>query len=359
MSFYLFLFRATIFLFTLIHTTTRDGFVSAFVSASSLTSTTASNNVLHFHRPSSTFTDLTYDRNSFNFDRHFSSHYLVKEKSMQSTDDFSMKKISPIVNNNVSNKRENVKQYAKLLTYRGGNGGGSEELVQSSTKTALNKLSKVQISPEMFSQFLGYIIISGSALFKIPQVVRIVQHKRSKGISLSMFALETVGMLLSLAFSIRSNFPISTYGETYFIVAQNLMILFCMSLYDEVPPMHRLIVAMAISSILFSLTLNASLTPMWLVKYLGALSIPLLNLARIPQLYLNWKNKSTGELAPSTLIIQCVGNIIRIFTTFVQVKNPLFMASTLIAFVFNGGLCLQTFIYGSGPPVTIADNKTK
>lgn len=359
MSLSFFLFRATVFLFTLIHTTTRDDFVSAFVSASSLASTTAPNSVLHFHRPSYTFTDLTNDGNILHFDRPFSSHYRVKEKSIEYTDDFSTRKFSPIVNKNVSIKRDHVKQYAKILTYRGGNGGGGEEIVQSSTKTAFNKLSKVQISPKMFSQFLGYIIISGSALFKIPQVVRIVQHKSSKGISLSMFALETIGMLLSLAFSIRSNFPISTYGETYFIVAQNLMILFCMSLYDEVPPMHRLIVAMVILSILFSLTMNASLTPIWLVQYLGALSIPLLNLARIPQLYLNWKNKSTGELAPSTLIIQCVGNIIRIFTTFVQVKNPLFMASTLIAFVFNGGLCLQTFIYGSGPPVTIANNKTK
>lgn len=85
--------------------------------------------------------------------------------------------------------------------------------------------------------------------------------------------------------------------------------------------------------------------PMLLVNLLQSLSIPLLNFSRVPQLILNHKNKSTGELAPSTLILQAAGNLARIFTTIVQVQNNLFLLSCVVAMVFNGALVAQYFMY--------------
>jgi hypothetical protein len=40
-----------------------------------------------------------------------------------------------------------------------------------------------------------------------------------------MFTLETVGTSMSLLFSVRNAFPFSTYGEAFFILAQNVAIL--------------------------------------------------------------------------------------------------------------------------------------
>lgn len=89
---------------------------------------------------------------------------------------------------------------------------------------------------------------------------------------------------------------------------------------------------------------------MLLVNVLQSVSIPLLNLSRVPQLMLNYKNKSTGELAPSTLILQAAGNLARIFTTLVQVQNNLFLLSCVVAMVFNGALVAQYFMYRGNAP---------
>ena len=105
---------------------------------------------------------------------------------------------------------------------------------------------------------MGYIIIAGSLLFKIPQVssstsllqwprssiivlpsthspfpslsplpqvARIFRKKSAEGISAYMYCMETVGVAMSLLFSIRQAFPFSAYGEAVFILIQNIAIL--------------------------------------------------------------------------------------------------------------------------------------
>lgn len=56
-------------------------------------------------------------------------------------------------------------------------------------------------------------------------MVRIFNKRSAEGISSSMFCLETVGTTMSLLFSVRNAFPFSTYGEAFFILAQNVAIL--------------------------------------------------------------------------------------------------------------------------------------
>lgn len=55
--------------------------------------------------------------------------------------------------------------------------------------------------------------------------MRIFRKRSAEGISASMFTLETVGTSMSLLFSVRNAFPFSTYGEAFFILAQNVAIL--------------------------------------------------------------------------------------------------------------------------------------
>jgi len=112
---------------------------------------------------------------------------------------------------------------------------------------------------------IGYIIIAGSLLFKVPQVgggeypsdnpymlyksqkknhhhppegfhslsllpltpqvARIFRKKSAEGISAYMYCMETLGVAMSLLFSVRKAFPFSTYGEAVFILLQNIAIL--------------------------------------------------------------------------------------------------------------------------------------
>jgi len=109
---------------------------------------------------------------------------------------------------------------------------------------------------------VGYIIIAGSLLFKVPQVgggeypsdnpymlyksqktthdhppegslslslypsqvVRISRKKSAYGIFAYVYCMKIVGVAISLLFSIRKAFPFSTYGKALFILLQNIAI---------------------------------------------------------------------------------------------------------------------------------------
>lgn len=202
----------------------------------------------------------------------------------------------------------------------------------------------------LLSRTTGYVVIAGSMLFKLPQAARIFRKKSAAGLSSSMYILETIGIAMSLAFSIRNAFPFSTYGETVFIVLQNVVIMAGISLYSDEPRPPILALSLLLASLFFAYTISP-LAPMLLVSILQTVSIPLLNFSRVPQLLLNYRNKSTGELAPSTLILQAVGNVARIFTTMVQLQNTLYLLSCVAAFIFNGALVAQYYLYRDRAPV--------
>jgi mannose-P-dolichol utilization defect protein 1 len=75
----------------------------------------------------------------------------------------------------------------------------------------------------MHTYFTGHR--KAHALYTYTQAVRIFRKKSAEGLSSSMYSLETVGIGMSLAFSIRHAFPFSTYGESFFILIQNFAIM--------------------------------------------------------------------------------------------------------------------------------------
>jgi len=223
--------------------------------------------------------------------------------------------------------------------------GGAASASISASPTKAGGLDSLTL----LSTFMGYTVIAGSMLFKVPQAARIFRKKSAAGLSSSMYVLETAGIAMSLAFSIRNAFPFSTYGEAVFILLQNVIIMSGISLYSDQPKPSVLVLSLVAASLAFAYTISPA-APMVLVSILQSISIPLLNFSRVPQLLLNHRTKSTGELAPSTLILQAAGNLARIFTTIVQVQNKLFLLSCLVAMVFNGALVAQYFMYRGRAP---------
>jgi mannose-P-dolichol utilization defect protein 1 len=202
-----------------------------------------------------------------------------------------------------------------------------------SYKIPLNQLSSV----------VGYSVIGTSSVYKVPQITRIFKKKSVKGLSKTMFGMETVAGTLSLAFCTKSKFPFSTYGEGTFILAQNIAILYGLALYGKKNHVFSFIIITIIGTISFFL-LN-TIIPLKIVSMCQILSIAIVNIARLPQIRLNYKQRNTGELAPSTLIIQMCGNIARVFTTIIQVKDTLVLLSALLGTLFCGILVIQYFLY--------------
>lgn len=195
----------------------------------------------------------------------------------------------------------------------------------------------------ILSTIVGVCVLIGSVLYKIPQVVRVIRRRSAAGISVLMYALETIGTTFSAVYFARRAIPFSTYGESVFIMGQNAVIITLIVFYENLPRLPAALCAMLYILSLF--LLYSQFIPMRVLMILQVCSIPILNLARIPQILLNWRRKGTGELSPITLGLQLLGNVARIFTTIAQVKDPLMFIGICVATCFNGTLFSQWLYY--------------
>ena len=65
-------------------------------------------------------------------------------------------------------------------------------------------------------------MVAGGAVVKVPQIAKIVRARSARGISLSSYLLDTASTAIYVAYVVRNEFPWSTYGETVFLLIQNV-----------------------------------------------------------------------------------------------------------------------------------------
>ncbi|KAG0050483.1 hypothetical protein BGZ83_004724 [Gryganskiella cystojenkinii] len=206
------------------------------------------------------------------------------------------------------------------------------------------------------SKGLGFGIVAGGAIVKVPQIIKIVQARSAKGVSLPSYLLETLACVISLAYNIRKENPISTYGETFFVTIQNLAILGLMLRYAG----KNVSAFMVLSSFLFfgnilgrtsSVVLNDGTvkSAAWvsddLLKFLVTATIPINLLSKIPQVIENYKNQSTGQLSAFAVFNYFAGSLARVYTTLTEVDDILILSGFLLSTFLNCVLALQMALY--------------
>jgi mannose-P-dolichol utilization defect protein 1 len=81
-------------------------------------------------------------------------------------------------------------------------------------------------------------------------------------------------------------------------------------------------------------------------------------LSRVPQIYTNFANKSTGQLAFFTFFLSFAGIVARLGTVLVETEDKMLLLQTLSSTALNGILVLQFLLYwNSGKKVD--DKKQK
>jgi len=80
---------------------------------------------------------------------------------------------------------------------------------------------------------IGYAIIIGSGILKVPQIFKIINNKSVQGISKYLFYMENFVYLHTTANSMHKNIPFSVYGENGLILCQNYVIIMLIWAYDK------------------------------------------------------------------------------------------------------------------------------
>lgn len=145
------------------------------------------------------------------------------------------------------------------------------------------------------SKGLGIGIVAASAIVKVPQILKLLKSKSADGVSFLSYLLETSAYLTSLAYNIRNGFPFSTFGETAFIMGQNVLISCLVLNYSGRASMAAMFVAaLAVgAATLFAENLVDMQTLSYLQAGAGVLGVA----AKVPQILAIWQEGGTGQLS--------------------------------------------------------------
>ncbi|KAF1336581.1 Mannose-p-dolichol utilization defect 1 protein, partial [Globisporangium splendens] len=193
------------------------------------------------------------------------------------------------------------------------------------------------------SKALGYAIITGSLILKLPQILKILSAKDVTGLTPASFYMEVLLYVSSTVYNVLRGYPVSTWGENLVILVQNVILV--LLLWTYYIPKIAYATRFGLLVLFAVLTAGMLLTPPEYQWALASAGIPVSIIARIPQIISNFKQGHTGQLAFVTLLLNFGGGLARLFTTLQETGDIVQLLGFGVGSLLNGTLVLQVLIF--------------
>lgn len=141
---------------------------------------------------------------------------------------------------------------------------------------------------------VGFAIVLGACILKVPQISKILANKSVDGIpALSCYA-EFLNLVGLLANSMRLNLSFSVYGEAVFINIQNVLIILLVWKFNKsISIVEKIVFFLFTSVYAFVIFEGSMMTPeLWDIVVSSQLVLQIIQ--RVPQIITTFKNGSTG-----------------------------------------------------------------
>ncbi|XP_019436930.1 PREDICTED: mannose-P-dolichol utilization defect 1 protein homolog 2 [Lupinus angustifolius] len=207
----------------------------------------------------------------------------------------------------------------------------------------------------LISKLLGYAIVAASTTVKLPQILKILQHQSVRGLSIISFELETIGYTIALAYCLHKGLPFSAYGELLFLLIQALVLIAIIYYYSR--PLGSITWIRALLYCAVAPTILAGQIDPLLFEALYASQHAIFLFARIPQIWQNFSNKSTGELSFLTSFMNFGGSMVRVFTSIQENAPTTVLLGSVIGIATNFTILSQILMYQK--PQAGKEKKTK
>ncbi|XP_064615370.1 mannose-P-dolichol utilization defect 1 protein-like [Liolophura sinensis] len=201
----------------------------------------------------------------------------------------------------------------------------------------------------VLSKSLGFAIILGSVLVKLPQILKIISAKSAEGISFVGVILELAAISSTAAYGFAHSFPFSAYGEALFLVIQTVLIGFLVLFFGGQAFQAFLFLAVYGGIMAY---LMSPMAPLTLLAYLQASNIIIVLASKLIQASTNYRNSSTGQLSAITVGLLFLGSVARIFTSAQETGDQLIVLTYIVATACNGLIVSQMAYYWKSPPQT-------
>ena len=196
---------------------------------------------------------------------------------------------------------------------------------------------------QLISKALGYAIIGGSMMVKVPQILKMMNNNSSEGISSTSTLLDLFMTFTTLAYGFTKNLPFASYGDTLFVFLQTAVILVLIPWYKKNMPLFLVYVAI---SVFASYATYVKMFGLDLITLFQQAQVPLVVISRGIQILTNFGNKSTGQLSGITYFLSFAGCASRVFTSLVDAKDNLMALTFGTATLLNGLVWFQILYYG-------------
>lgn len=190
---------------------------------------------------------------------------------------------------------------------------------------------------------LGYGIIVGASLVKLPQVIKIFNAKSGAGITLFGVLLELMAITFNACYSFRNNFPFSAWGEAIFLAIETALIAFLILWYNGAK--KGALAYMSAYVALVSALVNPSFIPKHIIWWLQSSVLPLAVTGKMVQVFKNYQAQHTGQISAVTAWSILAGSLARIFTTIQETGDMLTAVTFACAASANAILALQVAYY--------------
>ncbi|KAK7376931.1 hypothetical protein VNO80_02351 [Phaseolus coccineus] len=207
----------------------------------------------------------------------------------------------------------------------------------------------------LVSKLLGYAIVAASTTVKLPQILKILKHKSVRGLSMISFELEVIGYTIALAYCLYKGLPFSAYGELLFLLIQAIILVAIIYYYSR--PLNTITWIRALLYCALAPTILAGQIDPFLFEALYASQHLIFLFARIPQIWQNFSNKSTGELSFLTSFMNFAGSNVRVFTTIQENAPYSVLLGYAIGCATNFAILSQIILYQK--PQVEKEKKTK
>jgi len=218
------------------------------------------------------------------------------------------------------------------------------------TKELLDRLNfyHVPCLRMALSKGLSMGIIGGAMVVKLPQVVKVLLSRSTEGLSFLAYVLETLAASIAFAYNWRAGNPFSTYGETLFMTVQNVLLLLLMGLYRG--QTMRLVLLFSCYSVMMSSLLISNYLSDATLRSLQAMTIPLVMISRLPQIWTIWRHGHTGQISALTTFLIWAGSMARVYTCVQETPNDrVLLLGFLLAALLNSILVGQMLYYWNAP----------
>lgn len=223
-------------------------------------------------------------------------------------------------------------------------------------KILVNFLIEQECLKIILVKTLGYGIIFGSTMVKLPQLIKLLAAKSGFGVSLFSVLLELLALSFASSYSYANGFPFSAWGESLFIMLMTSVIAFLIIYYDI--SKSRSLLFMVSFGIVISILLSGRV-PIDIL-WIGQVSaLPLMISSKLIQVWSNFKNGHTGNLSALTIILIFIGSTTRIFTSIQETGDNLIIFGFLLSSSINLILVLQMFYYWQRTDEFIRKNLSK